>query len=152
MRQAQHIRKYRMLGKITLVNKGIIKRRPILRTNSISRIARQAVRKIGEWDYVNNVSLGNCKPISEEILRHLRASGYKTDKEAQIIYPLIEDQSGGFHQGHVAVYLPKQRILVDTQLWQYTNGKPTFLKTRRILFRGLNYKKILSRLKRNVRL
>lgn len=105
----------------------------------IERIAKESVYSIGEWDYKKGICSGSCERISINIMRKLEKQGYQYPSEIYLIEPLLFID-GGFSSGfHKSVILPKQKLIIDTQVWQVTN-KRTDIRTRKVIFTFNEYK------------
>jgi uncharacterized protein with gpF-like domain len=104
--------------------------------DKVSQIAKDAASSVGEVDKGGN-SLGNCKEISNQTAKKIKDSGY--DKAVEVVdVRVYKDES----IGHAAVRLPDDKLVVDTQTWQYT-GKPRGnIKDRKVVFTETEYKKI----------
>jgi len=112
----------------------------MLNKQQLERIAKEAVVQLGEVDRIGN-SLGNCSKISQLILNRLVDLNYKIPEEASILTPSFREKDGGFSTGmHVAVVLPRQKLIIDTQVWQYTVKRIVGLNGRKVVFTYNEYK------------
>lgn len=91
--------------------------------------AKEAVLELGEVDE-QGICKGNCKKISEKIANKIKGS------KLIISNPKNSFSSGG----HMALQLNNGNI-IDTQLWQHNEGKPTDLKSRKVMFTQEEYSK-----------
>jgi hypothetical protein len=104
-------------------------------------IAKDIVKKVGEWDEEKNACTGACIKISEQIGENLSQNGYKFPDEVHLIEPMLKVKGGFAFGEHKALILPKQKLIIDTQLWQMNKQKPTDLKKRKVIFTFEEYKK-----------
>ena len=103
----------------------------------LEEIAKYAVLDIGEVDE-RGLCLGRCNEISKEIIRRLVEQDFTYPDDVDIITPLLLE-AGGYASGlHKAVILPKQRLIIDTQLWQI-GKKRTNLNSRKVIFSFKEY-------------
>ena len=107
----------------------------MLSNQEIERIAKDIVNSIGEVNSKQH-SLGSCQVISTEIVRRL-GEQYKFPIEIDLISPTIFRNGGYSYNSHFAVYLSKQDIVIDTQIWQY--GRFENLNRRKVLFSRKEY-------------
>lgn len=101
----------------------------------IEEIVKRIVNSIGEVDKYGN-SLGACDAISQAVVREL-SQHYSFPKEIDFISPMVIKDGGYSYSGHIAVYLSKEDIVIDTQTWQY--GRYEDLNRRKVLFSKKEY-------------
>lgn len=130
---------------VTLLNspvsyyKQYVNKENIYKPEQYKNVSKQAVEKVGEYDYDKYCSKGNCEPISKEITEQLNKE--KGEGYAKVISVKSPDSNGG----HKAVYIPQENKIIDTQTWQYEKDKnpydgPKAIETRQTEFDVKDYK------------
>jgi hypothetical protein len=109
-------------------------------SNQIEKIAKQVVLDLDET-YSENEFLGKCKDISEEIASRLNEINIDAIPMRIIDGEDTKHNSPVFN--HAYTFLPKTNQIIDTQLWQL-DGKPTNLKSRKVLFNWDNYNNLVE--------
>jgi len=97
----------------------------------ISALAEHVLSTNPETD-LNGVGTGACKVISEKMAEAMQKEGHPVKLVS------VNTPDGGTG-GHVAVEWGD--YIIDTQTWQYEGGKPSDIKTRKVVFKKDEYAK-----------
>jgi hypothetical protein len=94
----------------------------------VDKQAKRSVERYGDLDE-QGYCAGNCQKISERVARYI--------PDSKVVRSIPSDYIGAQHR---AVLLPNNKI-VDTQVWQYKEKKPTDLESRKVVFTKDEYEK-----------
>ena len=105
-------------------------------------ILNKAIDALVEFPEVDEDGMcnGECANISESIKAHLEFEGVK----CQVIDVGNTKYKSIFESDHSALYIPNKDLIVDTQIWQFTNhdGPTEQINNRKIIFTQEEYENL----------